>query len=498
MPAPGPSAARGRPRLPGNQPGADLAVQAAAAGLHPRAHSPRSPLRAGPAQYLLGPGDIRVHQRQLPQRQAPTTMATGTAAAPAGAAHAPASRRPGQPPAGLPVASPPAAPRLGSSSPPDVGARDAQSVAGVGAAGAALLPPLLLAGGLGELGLPDPQEEARQARRRHRKRVARIVVDHWKRFAGERLRMLAAARCACIRAPKCPYVDAAISALRGSGQQRAHVTIIMHAGTNGGGWRAWRWPCGSRTWPSPTATCGRPPCTTPCACSSDWAAASRWVGCVCWLLRQASSAKHPACMGTGGHCCLKGGGGGVHRGMEIRGGCGWHTCISGYGAPSLCCGCCSLEMPTACMLACACTRLSLHARQVCFLCLPPGVACDGEAAGNSPEPAGARDGAEVRAPGEGCEGQECAAYLTALVSVLLRLQPMRSQHYCGFENIYVAPPAAAMPRLAQHLHGCVAVQRRCCRSNGPSGWAAAPSPASPHCRTLCRILAPALNLHAHT
>lgn len=42
--------------------------------------------------------------------------------------------------------------------------------------------------------LPDAEEEARRARRRHRKRVARIVVDHWKAFAAARLRALAAKR----------------------------------------------------------------------------------------------------------------------------------------------------------------------------------------------------------------------------------------------------------------------------------------------------------------
>jgi hypothetical protein len=36
---------------------------------------------------------------------------------------------------------------------------------------------------------PDPEEERRKARRRHRKRVARIVVDHWKWFAQERLQV---------------------------------------------------------------------------------------------------------------------------------------------------------------------------------------------------------------------------------------------------------------------------------------------------------------------
>ncbi|GIL85958.1 hypothetical protein Vretimale_9020 [Volvox reticuliferus] len=43
-------------------------------------------------------------------------------------------------------------------------------------------------------GIPDPEEEARRARRRHRKRVARIVVDHWKQFAREGLRVVAARR----------------------------------------------------------------------------------------------------------------------------------------------------------------------------------------------------------------------------------------------------------------------------------------------------------------
>ncbi|KXZ50493.1 hypothetical protein GPECTOR_16g668 [Gonium pectorale] len=70
-----------------------------------------------------------------------------------------------------------------------------------GAASAlALLEPLsasaaFTAGGRGDyldVGLPDPEEEARRARRRHRKRVARIVVDHWKAFAAQRLRELAA------------------------------------------------------------------------------------------------------------------------------------------------------------------------------------------------------------------------------------------------------------------------------------------------------------------
>ncbi|GLC46876.1 hypothetical protein PLESTM_001937200 [Pleodorina starrii] len=46
--------------------------------------------------------------------------------------------------------------------------------------------------GLG--GMPDPDEEARRARRRHRKRVARIVVDHWKAFAAEGLRAVVARR----------------------------------------------------------------------------------------------------------------------------------------------------------------------------------------------------------------------------------------------------------------------------------------------------------------
>ncbi len=44
------------------------------------------------------------------------------------------------------------------------------------------------------LSAPDPEEAARQARRRHRRAVARIVVDHWKRFARGRLRALAAHR----------------------------------------------------------------------------------------------------------------------------------------------------------------------------------------------------------------------------------------------------------------------------------------------------------------
>jgi hypothetical protein len=37
-------------------------------------------------------------------------------------------------------------------------------------------------------------QEAQRARRRHRRRIARIVVDHWKSFARERLLLLAAAR----------------------------------------------------------------------------------------------------------------------------------------------------------------------------------------------------------------------------------------------------------------------------------------------------------------
>ncbi|KAG2483107.1 hypothetical protein HYH03_018000 [Edaphochlamys debaryana] len=41
---------------------------------------------------------------------------------------------------------------------------------------------------------PDPAEEARRARRRHRKRVASIVVAQWKVFAAERLRAVAARR----------------------------------------------------------------------------------------------------------------------------------------------------------------------------------------------------------------------------------------------------------------------------------------------------------------
>ncbi|KAG2483104.1 hypothetical protein HYH03_017998 [Edaphochlamys debaryana] len=43
-------------------------------------------------------------------------------------------------------------------------------------------------------GAPDPAEEARRARRRHRKRVASIVVAQWKVFAAERLRAVAARR----------------------------------------------------------------------------------------------------------------------------------------------------------------------------------------------------------------------------------------------------------------------------------------------------------------
>ncbi|GLI71092.1 hypothetical protein VaNZ11_016013 [Volvox africanus] len=43
-------------------------------------------------------------------------------------------------------------------------------------------------------GMPDSEEEARRARRRHRKRVARIVVDHWKQFSQEGLRVVAARR----------------------------------------------------------------------------------------------------------------------------------------------------------------------------------------------------------------------------------------------------------------------------------------------------------------
>ncbi|EFJ47680.1 hypothetical protein VOLCADRAFT_91683 [Volvox carteri f. nagariensis] len=43
-------------------------------------------------------------------------------------------------------------------------------------------------------GIRDPGEEARRARRRHRKRVARIVVDHWKQFARQRLQAVAARR----------------------------------------------------------------------------------------------------------------------------------------------------------------------------------------------------------------------------------------------------------------------------------------------------------------
>lgn len=147
-----------------------------------------------PASHRAAGGAIHSHHRSLHTAPAPSST-VGPASAVGGFLHHAAH------PLQLPRL--PAQPRAPPAPAPDAAARPNLHLAQPPGAEAmriwdSVMAPLSFAGpsawASDPLPAPDPEEAARQARRRHRRAVARIVVDHWKRFARGRLRALAAHR----------------------------------------------------------------------------------------------------------------------------------------------------------------------------------------------------------------------------------------------------------------------------------------------------------------